>query len=101
MIPPREPPYKDAARYWMRQAIARAGTGKLLGKALGLTQQTISLAKRHGRVSGELAVLIHHWSEGEIGAHKLRPDLWTGPQHVPPPPARVIIVHPKVVRGSA
>lgn len=102
MKPIPEQPYRASARYWMRQAIARAGTQKHLAANVGVTQQYITFARKTGRVSGELAVRIHHWSAGEIPAHRMRPDLWTAAEHVPPrPPIGPVIVHPVVVRGSS
>lgn len=100
---PNRKPYQTNARYWMRIAIKRAGTAAKLGAAIGVSQQAVSYAKRFGLASGELAVAIHHWSEGEIGAHRIRPDLWTAAEHVPPRPKQpaYVIVHPKVVSGSS
>lgn len=58
----------------MEQAIERAGTEARLGVAIGFSQVAVNKAK-HGRASPEMAMAIHQWSNGEIPARSLRPDL--------------------------
>ncbi|MCK1503886.1 helix-turn-helix domain-containing protein [Bradyrhizobium sp. 18] len=65
-------------------AIARAGGSEAkLARHLQLSQPLINKAKRTGRVGPKLALAIHHFSNGEIPASAIRPDLWERPEDVP------------------
>jgi DNA-binding transcriptional regulator YdaS (Cro superfamily) len=70
-------------------AIARAvaffdGNQTALARAAGIAQQNLNRAVRRGRVSPNLALGIHRATNGVVGAHELRPDLWSSALHVPP-----------------
>lgn len=70
----------------IEKAIRVVGRQSDLAMRTGCAQQTISkVLRREIRCSGELALAIHHATGGEVGAHELRPDLWTGPEAVPAP----------------
>lgn len=68
----------------IERAIALAGgTEAKLADAIGLSQPLINKARKNGRAGPRLAIAIHQWSNGEISASELRPDLWQSPESVP------------------
>jgi DNA-binding transcriptional regulator YdaS (Cro superfamily) len=56
-------------------AITLTGSQQKLAAACGVSQPSISKAKRQGRVSAELALAIHRATAGTVPACLLRPDL--------------------------
>jgi DNA-binding transcriptional regulator YdaS (Cro superfamily) len=65
-------------------AIALLGSQARLADACRVTQASIWQAKRAGRVSAELALLIERATAGEVTARQLRPDLpWPDPRLAP------------------
>jgi DNA-binding transcriptional regulator YdaS (Cro superfamily) len=62
-------------RAYIETAIALLGSQAKLADACGVTQASIWQAKKAGRVSAELALLIERATGGEITARQLRPDL--------------------------
>lgn len=72
----------------IERAIELAGSEGKLASATGLSQPLINKAKHTGRAGPRLAMAIHHFSNGEIPASALRPDLWAKPEDVPPEPER-------------
>ena len=68
-------------RAHIETAIALLGTQAKLADACGVTQASIWQAKKAGRVSAELALLIERATAGEVTARQLRPDLpWPDPR---------------------
>jgi DNA-binding transcriptional regulator YdaS (Cro superfamily) len=65
------------------RAISFAGSQCNLSKAIGFSQPLLSRARKAGRVGPEVAIAIHHYTNGEIPASDLRPDLWAFPNQVP------------------
>jgi DNA-binding transcriptional regulator YdaS (Cro superfamily) len=72
----------------IRQAITRAvailGSEVKLAAACGVSQPAISKAKLRGRISPRLALAVDQATNGRVSAADLRPDLWRGPENVPP-----------------
>jgi len=65
-------------------AIERAGGSEAkLARELHLSQPLINKAKRTGRAGPRLALAIHHFTNGDIPASAIRPDLWEKPEDVP------------------
>lgn len=64
----------DAAATPIERAIRKAGSEAKLGEAIGFSQVAVNKAK-HGRPSPEMAMAIEKWSEGDVRACELRPDL--------------------------
>jgi DNA-binding transcriptional regulator YdaS (Cro superfamily) len=62
------------------RAIALAGSEARL--ATGFSQVAINKAKRRGHASAEMALAIHHFTEGAVAASELRPDLWSRAEEV-------------------
>ena len=60
-------------------AIKQFGTEAALGQAIGRSQNAVWSAKRHGRVSADMAKRIHEATGGKIPKWELRPDLWDAP----------------------
>jgi DNA-binding transcriptional regulator YdaS (Cro superfamily) len=76
-------------RALLETAIALLGSQAKLADACGVTQASIWQAKKAGRVSAELALLIERATGGEITARQLRPDLpWPDSPLAPDVPAR-------------
>lgn len=67
------------AQQLMQAAVTIAGSEAKLGKAAGFSQNAIWHAKRHGRVSAEMAAAIHRATGGAISKERLRPDLYDAP----------------------
>lgn len=63
------------------KAIKAAGSETKLGEVTGYSQHAIWRAKRHGRVTPEMALRFHR--AGVAKASDLRPDLWPTEHHVP------------------
>lgn len=61
------------------------GSEAKLASAIGLSQPLINKAKHSGRAGPKLALAIHHFSNGDIPASEMRPDLWNKPEDVPAP----------------
>ena len=71
-------------RAHIETAIALLGSQAKLADACGVTQASIWQAKKAGRVSAELALLIERATGGEVTARQLRPDLpWPDSPLVP------------------
>jgi DNA-binding transcriptional regulator YdaS (Cro superfamily) len=68
----------------MARAIAILGSEVKLAAACGVTQAAISKAKVKGRISPRLALAVDQATKGRVSAADLRPDLWRGPENVPP-----------------
>lgn len=64
------------AKQLMQAAVTIAGSEAKLGKAAGFSQNAIWHAKRHGRISAEMAIAIHRATGGAISKERLRPDLY-------------------------
>lgn len=72
-------------REHIERAIAIVGSETKLGELCGCSQHKIWLAKTEKcPVTAELALRIHHATDGQVPASDLRPDLWMAPEHVPP-----------------
>lgn len=67
----------------IQEAVKRAGSEAKLGEATGYSQNGIWQAIRRGRVSPKMALAIHRFTQGDVPASSLRPDLWPTAQHVP------------------
>lgn len=65
----------DDVRTLIEKAITLAGSQAKLAEACGVKQASIWQAKDAGRVSAELAIGIHHATNGEVSCRDLRPDL--------------------------
>lgn len=63
-------------------AIRQFGSEAALGQAIGRSQNAVWSAKRHGRVSADMAKRIDEATGGKIAKWKLRPDLWDAPVSV-------------------
>jgi len=74
---------ENGARELLERAVAMFGSENRLAQAIGTAQQNVNRAVHRGSVSADLAIGIHQATDGEIGAHELRPDLWQCPEHVP------------------
>jgi len=79
----------------IEQAIAIAGSEAKLAEAIGFTQAGINKAKNSGRAGPEMALAIHHFTNGIVSAASIRPDLWqsdgavpTAPETIPAEPER-------------
>ena len=75
----------DIRRLLQRAIDLAGGTQSALGETIGSTQNAVYEALRRGRVSPEMACAIHHATDGEVPAWRLRPDLWAVGQSPPPP----------------
>jgi len=58
------------------RAIELAGSQCELSTAIGISQPLISKARTTGKIGPRLAVAIHRFSNGQISASEMRPDLW-------------------------
>lgn len=72
----------EQAQKLMQAAVTIAGSEAKLGKAAGFSQNAIWHAKRHGRVSAEMAAGVHRATGGAIAKERLRPDLYGSPEEV-------------------
>lgn len=68
----------------IERAITLAGSEAALARGTRLSQPLINKAKKAGRAGPRLALAIHHFSNGQIPASEIRPDLWRNPEDVPP-----------------
>lgn len=69
----------------IERAIEFAGGSEAkLAKEIGFTQPAINRVKVRGRAGPRLALAIHHYTNGQVSASELRPDLWARPEDVPP-----------------
>lgn len=76
----------------IERAIELAGGSEAaLARETRLSQPLIHKAKKSGRAGPKLALAIHYFTNGEIPASLIRPDLWRKPEDVPP----------RVVEGTA
>jgi DNA-binding transcriptional regulator YdaS (Cro superfamily) len=66
-----------STRELLTDAIKQAGSEAKLAAAVGRSQVAINKAKRAGRVSAEMAVLLERATS--VGRHRWRPDLWPSP----------------------
>ena len=60
----------------IRTAIALAGSEAKLGAAAGVSQHAIWYAKKHGRITAELATAVDKATNGQVSKAMLRPDLF-------------------------
>lgn len=74
---------KKSADKLLAHAVALFGNERRLALAIGVSQQSLNRAVRRGQVSPQLALGIHRVTEGRVGAHKLRPDIWRKSWQVP------------------
>lgn len=73
----------------IERAITLAGGSEAaLSRATRLSQPLIHKAKKTGRAGPKLALAIHHFSNGQIPASEIRPDLWESPEDVPSAPIK-------------
>jgi DNA-binding transcriptional regulator YdaS (Cro superfamily) len=72
--------HAERVRAYLRTAIEQHGSEGKLGRATGYTQNAIWQAKRRGRVTAEMAVAIERATEGRVGRHLLRPDVFSAEQ---------------------
>jgi len=64
----------------VRKAIEIAGSQAKLAELGGVSQQGISFALNESKqCSAELAVAIHRATDGQVGKHELRPDMFDAP----------------------
>ncbi len=71
----------------IERAITLAGGSEAaLARKTRLSQPLIHKAKKSGRAGPRLALAIHHFTNGEIPASEIRPDLWENPEDVPSAP---------------
>lgn len=65
------------------RAIAIAGSEAKLGAGTGFSQVAINKARKRRKVSAEMALAVHRFTDGVVPASELRPDLWVRPEDVP------------------
>lgn len=63
-------------RELLEKAIRYIGSETKLGQATGYSQHAIWRAKKHGKVTAEMAVAIDRATNGEIPKSALRPDIF-------------------------
>ncbi|MET4184936.1 hypothetical protein ABIB94_007065 [Bradyrhizobium sp. JR7.2] len=68
--------WPSVERNALDRAILLAGSQCDLSNAIGISQPAISVARRTGKVGPRLAAAIHRFSNGQIHASEMRPDLW-------------------------
>ncbi len=74
----------------IERAITLAGGSEAkLADKIGFSQPAVHKAKKTGRAGPRLALAIHRFSNGEVPASELRPDLWSRPEDVPLAPEQV------------
>jgi hypothetical protein len=69
-------------RELIKRAIALYGSEAKLGEAIGYTQNGIHRAKARGKVTWEMATLIHHVTNGAINKFELCPEMQRPPTSV-------------------
>lgn len=87
---------KAAVRALLDKACEIRGSEPKLAAACYVSQNAIWYSKQQGSVTGDLALAIHHATDGKVSASKLRPDYWPRHEYVPPAPA-----HPRRRRNGA
>lgn len=68
-----------------RAIVLAGGSEAKLADAIGFTQPAVHKAKKSGRAGPRMALAIHWFSNGEISASEIRPDLWRRAEDVPTP----------------
>ncbi|WP_338633615.1 transcriptional regulator [Afipia carboxidovorans] len=88
-------------RALVRQAVALVGSQAVLAERMSKSQQWVSaLCTRADQIPAENALAIHYATGGKVCASRLRPDLWTSPDHVPPEAPLVPAQSPDLEKAS-